>query len=191
MLLLWYLWALFGVISTIWDEGGQKFITNVDICQGRYCPCWHYIKGVTLCQVYVKGGGPCWLWLPLFDVKDIFYILLIKSEYMSTLCQWSIVNVDVMSRVCQGKRSMLTLVTTFWCKTYILYFINKKWIHVDVMSREILSMLKLNQGSRSMSTQLQFVSGRVNITGRWHLVPIRGIVTARRQRVSLSFLVST
>ena len=41
-----------------------------------------------------------------------------------------------MSRVCQGRRSMSTLVITFWCKTYILYFINKKWIHVDVMSME-------------------------------------------------------
>ena len=57
------------------------------LCQGRYCPCRQYVKGV----------------------KHIFYILLIKSESMSTLCQGrycscrhyvkgDIVNVEVMSR---------------------------------------------------------------------------------------------
>ena len=42
------------------------------------------------------------------------------------------VHVDVMSRACQGRRSTTTLVTTFRCKTYILYF--------------IMSMLTLCQG---------------------------------------------
>ena len=70
------------------------------------------------------------------------------------------VHVDVMSRVCQGRRSMLTLVISFWCKTYILDFIDKKRIHVEVMSREILSMSTLCQGSRSMLTLCQgYVKG--------------------------------
>ena len=66
---------------------------------------------------------------------------------------------------CSSCRSMSTLAITFWCKIYILYFINKKRIHVDVMSmenvhfdvmsREILSMLTLYQRSRSMSTLCQ------------------------------------
>ena len=61
-----------------------------------------------------------------------------------------------MIRVCQGQRSMSTLVTTFWCKTYILYLINNKRIHVDVMSMlycpcwsyvmGVLFMLTLCQG---------------------------------------------
>ena len=53
----------------------------------------------TLCQGYVEGSGPCRRWLPLFDVKHIFYILLIKSESMSTLCQWSM----SMLTLCQGR----------------------------------------------------------------------------------------
>ena len=50
------------------------------LCQGNR-------SMLTLCQGYVKGGGPCRRWLPLFDVQNIFYNLLIKSESMSTLCQ--------------------------------------------------------------------------------------------------------
>ena len=34
---------------------------------------------LSLCQGYVVEGGPCRRWLPLFDVKHIFHILLIKS----------------------------------------------------------------------------------------------------------------
>ena len=52
----------------------------------------------TLCQGYVKGGGPCQHWLPHFDVKHLFHILLTKSETMSTLCQGS----RSMSTLCQG-----------------------------------------------------------------------------------------
>ena len=126
----------------------------------------------TLCQGYVKGGGPCRHWLPIFDVKHIFYILLRKSESMSMLCQWRIVHVDVMSReifsmltLCQRSRSMSTLCQGYvkgggpcrrWLPlfdvkhiSYILLIKSEsmstlcQWsiVHVDVMSREILSML--------------------------------------------------
>ena len=55
----------------------------------------------TLCQEYAKGGGPCRCWLPLFDVKHIFYILLTNNESMSMLFQWSM--------------SMLTLYQGTYC----------------------------------------------------------------------------
>ena len=101
----------------------------------------------TLCQGYVKGAGPCWHWLPLFDVKHIFCILFIKSESMSTLCQWSIIHVYVMSReilsmsmFCQGHvkgggpcRGWLPL---FDVNIYFIFY----YVHVDVMSREVYIM---------------------------------------------------
>ena len=104
-------------------------------------------------------------------MKHIFYILLIKSESMSTLCQWSIVHVDhvkgdivhveVMSRVCQGRKEVQCRrwLPLFDVK-HIFYILLIKsesmstlcqWsiVHVDVMSREILSMSTIFQGSKT------------------------------------------
>ena len=83
----------------------EIIVSMLKLCPGS-------MSMLTLCQRFVKGGGPCRHWLPLFCVKHIFYILSIKCESMST----------VMSM---------------------------EYVHVYVMSREILSMLTLFQGSRS------------------------------------------
>ena len=50
--------------------------------------------------------------------------------------------------VCQGRRSMLMLITIFWCKTYIYILLIKT--ESKSTSRDISSMLPLCQGSRSM-----------------------------------------
>ena len=124
----------------------------------------------TLCQGYVNGVCLCWRY-----VKGDYsvHVEIMSREY---------VHVDVMSKVCQGRRSMSTLVATFLCKTYILYFINKMRIHVDgyvngvcpclrIMSREILSMLTLFQGSRSIWTLCQgYVTGGGHVSLKTNLV---------------------
>ena len=155
-------------------------LSMLTLCQGRYCLMLKLCQGsrsmLMLCQGYVKGGGPCRHWLPLFDVKHIFCIFLIKNESMSTLCQWSIVHVDFMSReilsilkLCQGSvkgggpcRRWFPLFDVKQI-SYILSIKSEsmstlcQWniVHVDVMSREIFSMSTLCQGIRYMSTLCQ------------------------------------
>ena len=75
------------------DVMSREILSMLTLCQGSRSMS-------TLCKGYVKGRGPCRRKLPLFDVKHIFYISLIKYKIsMSTLCQWSM----PMLTLCQGR----------------------------------------------------------------------------------------
>ena len=106
----------------------EIIVSMLKLCPGS-------MSMLTLCQRFVKGGGPCRHWLPLFCVKHMYILYFINKMR---------IHVDVMSM---------------------------EYVHVYVMSREILSMLTLFQGSRSILTLCQgYVTGGGHVSLKTNLV---------------------
>ena len=123
-------------------------MSMLTLCQGRYCPCWRYVKGEEPSQCYVKGMSMEYVRVDVMSREILSMLTLCQgSRSMSTLCQWYV----------KGEGPCGHWVSSIVCKTYILYSFTKKWIHVDVM-QIVCQVRRSNVGNHfSMKKQMFYI----------------------------------